>query len=290
MNRMISTTIGAMIAVAPIVVEGQELPEVRRVLVHVRVVGPDSLPLPNVNVAISRSDLGAILLGSTDETGSRQFLLDVQRRSYAVLARRPGFQPVEEHLTIGSSDTISVALQLTPARPVDLAAIRVEARPSNYVLTSDQIARSKRTIRDAFEALDKIRPRMLYDRDRCKAEKVSNVWINGRRVLWNAENAILGPPPATLADKRRAAMRQGSVAIDSTLATVRIEHLQEIRLVNCWDTSLPGVGAKNALYVTLKPGVDWNWKRGSFVADSAAYDRRPRSDRPPYTAGTASLR
>jgi hypothetical protein len=257
-----------MLVLAPIAVEGQETAPARRVLVHVRVVGPDSVALPGVNVAITRSRVGAILIGTTDGTGTHLFLVDVERDSYAVLARRPGFRHVEERLTIGSSDTIPVVLQLDPAGRTDLAAMRIEARPSSYVLTSEQIARSKRTVRDAFEALDKLRPRMLYDRDRCKAEKVSNVWINGRRVLWMAWNAIIAPPPATLADKRAAARRHGSPAIDSTLSTVRSEHLQEIRLVNCWDTSLPGVGAKNALYITLKPGVDWNWKRGSFVADS----------------------
>jgi hypothetical protein len=261
-------TIGATTFLAPLAAEGQEAASNRRVLIQVRVVGPDSVALPGVNVAISRSRVGAILIGTTDGTGTRLFLVDVERDSYKVLARRPGFHHVEERLTIGSSDTIPVVLQLNPAGRTDLAAMRIEARPSNYLLTSEQIARSNRTIRDAFEALNKLRPRMLYDRDRCKAEKVSNVWINGRRVLWMAWNAIIAPPPATLADQRAAARRQGSAAIDSTLSTVRSEHLQEIRLVNCWDTSLPGVGSKNALYITLKPGIDWDWKRGSFVADS----------------------
>ena len=264
-----------MVLMAPIVAEGQLSSGPARVFVHVRVVGPDSLPLPGVNVAISRSDVGAILIGSTDGMGAHVFSVDVGRHSYAVLARRPGFRPVERRLTIGQFDTIPVMLQLIPARPTDLAAMRIEARPSNYILTSDQISRSRRTIRDAFEALYKIRPAMLYDRDRCKAEKVSNVWINGRRVLWMAWNAIIAPPPATLADQRAALRNPRSREVDSTLATVRSEHLEEIRLVNCWDTSLPGIGAKNALYVTLKPGIDWDWKRGSFVADSSAYRRKP---------------
>ena len=58
-------------------------------------------------------------------------------------------------------------------------------------------------------------------------------------------------------------------AVDSVLASIRAEHIAQIRLVNCWDTSLPGVGANNALYVVLKQGVDWDWKRGSFVAASS---------------------
>jgi hypothetical protein len=88
-----------------------------------------------------------------------------------------------------------------------------------------------------------------------------------------AHNAIV-LPPATLVDRRARRVAREPVAVDSVLASVRAEHLQEIRLVNCWDTSLPGVGAKNALYVALKPGVDWNWKVGSFIADSSVYSRK----------------
>lgn len=68
MPRLRSTTIGAMIVMAPIVVEGQESFAVRRAVVLVRTVGPDSVALPGVNVAISRSDVGAILVGRTDAT------------------------------------------------------------------------------------------------------------------------------------------------------------------------------------------------------------------------------
>jgi hypothetical protein len=162
---------------------------------------------------------------------------------------------------------------LTPATARELAGVRVEARPSNYVLSSSQITASGRPIRDAFEALRKLRPSMLYDKDRCKAEVVENVWINGERVLFMASNAIV-LPPATLAERRSRRIPRQPVAVDSILASVRAEHLLEIRLVNCWDTSLPGVGAKNALYVSLKPGIDWDWKRGSFVADTNAFRSR----------------
>lgn len=259
---------------APIVVYGQESSAVRRVVVQIRIVGPDSVALPDVNVAISRSDVGAILVGRTDPVGRYSFLFVVQPGTYTVLARRPGFSQSEARLTFGTSDTIRVSLALMPANATELAGVRVETRPSNYILSSEQIRASGRPIRDAFEALRKLRPHMLYDKDRCKAEVVENVWINGERVLFMATNAIV-PAPATLADRRSRRVPRQPVAVDSILASVRAEHLNEIRLVNCWDTSLPGVGAKNALYVSLKPGVDWNWKVGSFIADSNAYSRRP---------------
>ena len=261
-----------MIAMAPIVVEGQESFAVRRTVVLVRVVGPDSVALPGVNVAISRSDVGAILVGRTDATGRYSFSFFVRSRTYSVLARRPGFSHAELRLTLSPSDTTRAVLMLTPASATALANVRVEARPSNYVLSSAQITASGRPVRDAFEALRKLRPSMLYDKDRCKAEVVQNVWINGERVLFMASNAIV-PPPATLAERRSRRVPRQPIAVDSILASVRAEHLSEIRLVNCWDTSFPGVGAKNALYISLKPGVDWNWKVGSFIADSLAVRR-----------------
>jgi hypothetical protein len=273
MHRLRNTIIGAILAVAPIFVGGQESPGVRRVVV-VRIVGPDSVAVPGVNVAISRSDVGAILVGRTDANGTHTFSLRVQSADYTVLARRPGFSQSDVRLTFASADTIRVVLMLSPADPTELARVRIEARPSNYILSSEQIAASRRPIRDAFEALRKLRPYMLYDKDRCKGEVVENVWINGERVLFMASNAIV-LPPATLAERRSRRAPRQPVAVDSVLASVRAEHLLEIRLVNCWDTSLPGVGAKNALYVALRPGIDWDWKRGSFVADSNAYNRRP---------------
>ena len=268
-----STTIGAMLFMLPMAVTGQTT-VARRVVVQVRVVGPDSIPLPGVNVAIARADVGAMLIGGTDATGTRAFTVKIEDGTYAVLARRPGFRPSETPLSFGTSDTVRVVLTLSPVDATELAQVRVEARPSNYILAADQIAASRRQIRDAFEALHKLRPYMLFDKDRCRTDVVENVWINGERVLFMAHNAIV-LPPATLVDHRARRVAREPVAVDSVLASVRAEHLEEIRLVNCWDTSLPGVGAKNALYVALKPGVDWNWKRGSFIADSSVYSRKP---------------
>jgi hypothetical protein len=174
-----------------------------------------------------------------------------------------------------------MALTLGRLPPSLLDPITIEATRSNYVLGAAEIAASRRPVRDAFEVLQKLRPSMLYDRDRCKAEVVENVWVNGRRVLFMAKNVpILGARGGrTVGGVQISTAGGGSrsepPAVDSVLASIQAEHLLEIRLVNCWDNSIPGVGGKNALYVALRPGVDWDWKRGSFVADSNTYYRRP---------------
>ena len=175
---------------------------------------------------------------------------------------------------VGASDSVFVTVRLAASPTPELAPVVVEARRSNYVLTRSDMIASGRQIRDAFEALRKLKPSMLHDKDRCRAEVVDNVWINGRRVLFMAKQVpAFGTRTSRSVGAVRVTTHGGGTrseppAVDSVLASIRAEHVDEIRLVNCWDTSLPGMGANNALYVALKPGFDWDWKRGSFVADT----------------------
>lgn len=243
----------------------------KRIAIHVAVVGSDGLALRDVNVAVSRAQIGALLAGRTNDSGLHVFKAILQPGAYMLLARRPGFSAGEARFDVGESDSVSVTVRLTASAATDLAPVVVEARRSNYVLTRADMIASGRQIRDAFEALRKLKPSMLYDKDRCRAEVVDNVWINGRRVLFMAKQVSAF---GTGASRTVGAMRVTTTgrgarseppAVDSVLASIRAEHVEEIRLVNCWDTSLPGMGANNALYVALKPGIDWDWKRGSFV-------------------------
>ena len=252
----------------------QGAPSDKRVVIHVAVAGSDGSSLRDVNVAVSRADVGALLSARTNDSGRHVFRTSLPPGIYTLLARRPGFLPGEVRFDVGKVDTVSVTVRLTASPATELAPVVVEARRSNYLLTRSDMLASGRPIRDAFEALRKLKPSMLYDKDRCRAEVVENVWINGRRVLFMAKEVpILGSRTTRSrgAFKVRtsgAGARSEPPAVDSVLASIRAEHVDEIRLVNCWDTSMPGVGSKNALYVSLKPGIDWDWKRGSFVADT----------------------
>jgi hypothetical protein len=248
----------------------QEPAPLRSAIVRVTVVGTDGAGLADVNLAISRSDVGAILSGLTNGSGMHSFQVAILPGAYSLLARRPGFAPAETALDFGKSDTVLVVLRLQATPATQLAAVVVEASRSNYVLDGFQIAASGRPIRDAFEALRKLRPYMLFDGDRCRHEVVDNVWINGRRVLFMASQVpVFGARSVRTVGGTRVSTSGGEPpAIDSVLASIRAAHVEEIRLANCWDTSLPGVGSNNALYVTLKPGIDWDWKRGSFAVDT----------------------
>jgi len=251
----------------------QSTPVEKRITIHVAVVGTDGSTLRDVNVAVSRAQIGALLAGRTDDSGLHVFTASLQPGAYTLLARRPGFLPGEVRFDV-ASDSVFVTVRLAASPTPQLAPVVVEARRSNYVLTRSDMIASGRQIRDAFEALRKLKPSMLHDKDRCRAEVVDNVWINGRRVLFMAKQVpafgtrtsrSVGPVRVTM---HGSGSRSEPPAVDSVLASIRAEHVDEIRLVNCWDTSLPGMGSNNALYVSLQPGIDWDWKRGSFVADT----------------------
>lgn len=249
------------------------------VLVAVTVADSTGAPIGDVDVFISRAQVGAILIRRTNAAGLATFVVQRSNEPQAVLARKLGWAPKEHALEFGVSDSIQVRLQLAPAT-AQLPTVVVKGKPPNYLLTASEIAASRRPVRDALEALEKLRPYMLYDRARCPGQPPDNVWINGRRVLFMASNTpILGAPATRRVGTAIVTIpgkaRYGSPpALDSLLASIQAEHVHDIQLVNCWDISLPGVGANNALYVSLKPGVDWDYRRGSFVVDSLLWTRR----------------
>lgn len=250
------------------------------VVVLVAVLTESESPIAAVDVAISRSPgVGAILAKQTNQAGLATFKVERSNAPHVVMTRKIGWTPAERPVEIGKADSVHISMHLRPAA-VELDAIVVEAKRPYYILAASEIAASRRPVRDALEALQKLKPAMLYDRDRCPGEVVDNVWINGRRILFMASNTpILGGRSSRTIGNVRVRTQGGRAgaeppAVDSVLASIRVEHVQDIRLVNCWDTSLPGVGSNNALYVSLKPGVDWDWKHGSFVPESLFRIRR----------------
>jgi Carboxypeptidase regulatory-like domain len=252
--------------------------------VHVTVAGSDGAPLDATTLFIVKQGVGAMLTGNTDAKGHFTFLVPRDSGRYSLLARKIGFAPVQTILFGDNRDTVTISLRLTPLPPNELPRVRVEAsaRGKNYYLDSAEIASTKgRTIRDAYDALRKLRPDMLGDKGRCPSEPVDNVWVNGRRVLWMAafasaaQRGVMGSGRVHVVRGARKATPEPDL-VDSVLVAIRAEDIAEIRYVNCWDTSMPGLGTNNAVYIVLKPGLDWDWKQGSHPADSSASVLVPR--------------
>jgi hypothetical protein len=240
--------------------------------------------LADVEVFLIRDTIGAVVGGRTDAGGRYVFAIDAADSGhYAVAARKVGFSPARTDVPSTRQDTVHLELVLLAVPAIELGPVRIAAAPpgKNYFLDSAEIARTTgRTIRNAYDALRKLRPDMLGDRGRCK-EPVDNVWVNGRRVLWMARFQPGYPSTSALTSSARrgtvvrvAAPREPAT-VDSVLASIKSEHIAEIRYVNCWDHSMAGMGTNNAVFVVLKPGVAFDRFRGSYVDTADTLPRRP---------------
>ncbi len=236
-------------------------------VVRVLVVDTNRAPLRSADVIVIRDRTQAILIGQTDSAGRYAFRIDVDNdRKYSIAARRLGYAPATAEIRLVPGDTLSIDIELEHTSATALPSVLVEGRKASHFFDSTEIAQSHRTIYDAFDAVRKLRPDMLSDPDRCPRQPTDNVWVNGRRVLFMASRApVFGYRPATGYMTRVASRKMGPPALDSTLASIKAQHIAEIRWVDCNDTSLPGMGSNNAIYIVLKPGIGWDLKRGSYV-------------------------
>ena len=53
----------------------------------------------------------------------------------------------------------------------------------------------------------------------------------------------------------------------SVLGDVSADHISEMSYHDCFDTSVHAVGANNAIFITLKPGVAFQPGIGTFADD-----------------------
>jgi hypothetical protein len=127
-------------------------------------------------------------------------------------------------------------------------------------------------------------------REHCRP--VSFVWVNGTRIRL----APINPALATEKRMGRRAARatphlgvRGSAAIPygvhAILASIRPEHVDEIRFHDCDDLSLQRANSESALFVTLKPGIGYEQGLGSYVATAeVAEEPVPTAAPAPATA------
>jgi len=199
-------------------------------------------------------------------------------------ARREGFAASSGVVRVPRRDTVTLELRLKRSSSAPDAgrgsATRVRPLAPNYDLAAAEIARGGLYILDAYDALRDLRPSMLGDESRqCPA--VQNLWVNGEQQV-PAPGEQLVPAHVMLAgdgDEKsaRPAGRGDVLAFRATakdpLGRIRAVHVETMHYVSCWDRSDKGAHGENALFITLKPGVRFEMKRGSFVADSAAARR-----------------
>jgi hypothetical protein len=178
-----------------------------------------------------------------------------------------------------------------------------DVRRKSYHLDADEIASSKEMLLDALDVVRKLRPDMLFGRvgpggggfDPCT---VRELWVNGEHII------LPPPPPATkglpaggdVATARRPAPPQGNpprrpgmapssagiarvpptdplagvpLTVWTALSQIKPEHIAELNYADCADMSVDRPAGRNALYVVLKPGVEFRPGIGSSVIATA---------------------
>lgn len=237
----------------------------------VQIIARDSTgaPVPAAEVTIARRLHEVAAHGMTDSTGrARLYVALKDSAELQVTMRKIGYARGDRFFDAGPHDSVVVTITVPPRRLSELSPVRVTAMSSlrykSYHLDADDIEQARMPLFDAWDVVKRLRPDMLTSRGGC-ATGALNVWVNGKRIRLplrptgiTAERARVGAPPGA---------RFSYVPV-SVLSEIAPEHIREIVYHDCFDTSLAMVGANDAIFVTLQPGVVYQENVGSYVLDA----------------------
>jgi hypothetical protein len=232
-------------------------------VVRVSVADERGQPVANARVDFSAGPGGPTLTAFTDSAGRRSVRLATTSGRYEYLVRRIGFAEGTGSFALAAHASIDVAVTLKRAAQ-QLEAVQTSARENrlSYSITAEQIASSGRHDIDAYNILHGMRPNMMGDRMR-NCPYTQYFWINGHRIPLAPWEAVVPLQSAHV----RVPMPHSPP--NSPLTMIRPQHIAEMHYVNCLDQTVPNTPFHhNALFVTLKAGVGFDLKHGSYVADS----------------------
>ena len=256
--------------------------------VQVEVADANHQPLPDVVLAVLDSADNALFVARTDGLGRSVFGLQTAGRKH-LIARKIGFLETRRLLRVREGDTLHLSLVLAPVPPqLDTVRVTARHRSDDYYIDARMIADIQHhSVQDAYDALRDINPGMLGDAGR-DCRPAMNVWVNGVHVRFSptpsydlpADGAQSTVLPSELAGHPGAMAHPVSApplhdhVLDDVLHLIRPQDIAGIRYTNCRDTSIPGHGTRNAIFITLKPGIVFDEKLGSVPAESLAVRRR----------------
>lgn len=282
----------ATVAVASALAAGSALAQAtaRDRVFLVRVVDSLGTPVAGAEVSVVRGLDAVLARGITDSTGRRSVRVALKDGEYEVLARKIGHRRAERLIAVAGRDSFAVQL-VAPRTPQQLEAVAVTGRLTTrqrlLSIDADAIAASHTTLRDAADIVTRLRPDMLYGlagTRRANCAPLSFVWVNGRRIRFPPLDAMEARERAiTLEAVGAARVRsrqigggrppqpprgRGAIPLDvsSVLASIKPEHIAEMRYTDCTDLTVDRASATSALFVVLKEGVKYMTGRGSFVA------------------------
>ena len=270
-----------------------------RTVVRVRVVDSAGVPLPEAEVSIVRGLSQIVASGTTDRAGARTLVAALTAGEYHLVVRKIGYARVDRFFT-PARDTIDFDV-VSQRATQSLDAVRVVERGSPkqraYFIDAEAIANSKRQLVDASDIITKLRPDMIFGiggkRENCRP--ISFVWVNGTRIRLAPINPAIAMEKRMGREAARATPHLGvrgraaiPYSVHAILASIKPEHVAEVRYQDCDDLSLQRANSESALFVTLKPGIGYEQGVGSYVAvESLAEAPTPAVAPSPNVAASA---
>lgn len=267
---------------------------------RVRVTDPAGAPVPGATVSLIRGVRDVVAEGRTGADGVRVLTAPVSSGEVQLVVRRIGFLRADQFLVRLMPDTLPITVSLKPASQ-ELAAVRVTdrqgVRQRRMSIDADGIADAARPVVDALDVVTQLRPDMILGLGhpgRRGCPPLLDVWVNGRRVRHRA----LAIDPTTIPEQgmRRRARRAAphlqmrsknalSLGLQTALLTIRSEHIAEVRATDCGESTAGVAGSASALFITLKPGVDYREGLGTYVKGTDTGRDEVLADRPAAETG-----
>lgn len=285
-----------LLACAPVL--GAQAPATPPIGIEIHVRDSAGVALAGVDVAVVHGLSDNLAAAQTDTRGvARLRFVPTGVGVDELVIRKVGYLRVDRYLgTPRDSLTLDITLQRAPATldPVVVTAEQ-DVKRKSYHIDADEIAKSDRQIVTAADILAKLRPDMICGRNcspmagaikrvqtpmracpslafldvrrSCPKDDTppsieTNVWVNGRRIR------------TVLLDENALAHQTGllgglSPGTMTVLSEIKPEHIAEMTYVDEFDNTVGKVGSNNALFIVLKPGVQYEPGAPSFVSEKA---------------------
>lgn len=248
--------------------------------IRVRVTDPAGAPVPDATVTLVRGMKDVIAEGTTGADGVRILTAPATADEVQLVVRRIGFARADQFLVRLAADTLPVTVALTRSATA-LDAVKVTDRQTirrrRLSIDAEAIAASRLPITDALDVVESLRPVMIYGLvgygEFCKG--LEHVWVNGRNIRNMAPPDAVALRQGQVNAMRRVTPRlkrygRNSLSVDvqSVLSSIRPEHIATMHATDCNDPVVKNDRSRAAVFVTLKPGVQFSERRGSYVLGS----------------------
>ncbi len=266
--------------------------------VHVRVRDSAGVAVLGADVSIVQGLNTLRGSGLTDARGEAVVRVTVAENldtdaAYLLVVRKIGYVRADRYVKLlrdSSTFDVSLSRAVKALAPVVVTAEQSLKRKS-YHIEADEIENSEREMIDATDNVANLRPDIICGRasrplagaisrvqigarkcpmlvmqqvaicpagDEAPASLSTNVWVNGRRIL------SVSPSEMALARQTGVlgSLRPGTMTV---LSEIKPEHIAEMTYVDSSDNTVGLVGSSDAIFIVLKPGVEYQPGAPSFI-------------------------